>query len=361
MMNPALRFLPHVLWKRRPIHLTLFVTGRCNARCQHCFYIRENKITPKENEMSLAEYEKLSKSMGSLIWLAFSGGEIFLRDDLAEISRVFYRNNKPSIMLFPTNGLMPDKTLSIMEQVLADCPESVITAKLSIDALGDLHDRMRGKPGSFDLVLETHQLLKGLLGTYKNFELGVNTLISADNQNRMDEVLDFVRKMDGVRTHTISLVRGDVSAGLKDVDPAIYEKAILRLEDAFRTGTSHTYKFKGAKLKAAQDLIQRRIIHKIMSGQGRQLPCFAGRLNLVVTESADVYPCERFEPDFMLGNLRKAWANEWELNDILTSSHAREIIKGIGDTCFCTHECYIMTNILFNPAYGPSLIREYLS
>ncbi|KKK56572.1 hypothetical protein LCGC14_3063170, partial [marine sediment metagenome] len=296
MMNPALRFLPHVLWKRRPIHLTLFVTGRCNARCRHCFYIRENKITPKENEMSLEEYERLSRGMGSLIWLAFSGGEIFLRDDLVEISRVFYRNNKPSIMLYPTNGLMPDKTLSVMEQVLADCPESVVTVKLSIDGLKDMHDRMRGKSGSFDLVLETHERLKGLLGKYKNFELGVNTLISHDNQDHMDEVVDFVRGMDSVRTHTISLVRGDVSTGLKDVDPALYEAAIKRLEREFRAGTSPLYSFRGAKLKAAQDLIQRRIIHKVMSGKGRQLPCFAGRLNLVVTENADVYPCERFEP-----------------------------------------------------------------
>ncbi len=372
MMNPALRFLPHVLWKRRPIHLTLFVTSRCNARCQHCFYINRDKTPLKENEMSpemspemssemsLNEYEKLSRGMGSLIWLAFSGGEIFLRDDLVEISRVFYENNKPSIMLYPTNGLMPDKTLSVMEQVLGECPESIITVKLSIDALGDKHDQMRGKAGSFELVLETHERLKGLLGKYKNFELGVNTLISNENQQDMDSAIDFVQGMDGVRMHTISLVRGDVENGLKDVDPAIYEAAIKRLEDEFRAGTSPVYSFRGAKLKAAQDLIQRRIIHKIMSGKGRQLPCYAGRLNLVVTENADVYPCEKFEPDFLLGNLRKAWVNEWGLKDILTSSHAKEIIKRIEDTCYCTHECYIMTNILFNPAYGPSLIKEYL-
>ena len=206
MMNPALRFLPHVLWKRRPIHLTLFVTSRCNARCQHCFYIKGDEAPLKENgtspemspEMSIKEYEKLSKGMGSLIWLAFSGGEIFLRDDLVEISRVFYKNNRPSIMLYPTNGLMPEKTLSVMEQVLAECPESIVTVKLSIDALGQKHDQMRGKAGSFDLVLETHERLKGLLDKYKNFELGVNTLVSNINQHDISSVIDFVREMDGL-------------------------------------------------------------------------------------------------------------------------------------------------------------------
>lgn len=360
-MNPALRFLPFVFRKHRPIHLTLFLTKRCNARCQHCFYINQDESPSKSNEMSLEEYEKLSRSMGSLIWLAFSGGEIFLRDDLPEISSAFYRNNKPSIMLYPTNGLLPDKTLSVMEKVLARCPESIITVKLSIDAVGKMHDQMRGKAGAFDLVLETHQRLKGLLGKYRNFELGVNTLISADNQDNMDEVIDFVREMDGIRTHTISLVRGDVSQGLKDVDPALYEAAIKRLEGDFHSGKSPVYSFRGAKLKAAQDLIQRRIIHRVMSGKGRQLPCYAGRLNLVVTEGADIYPCEEFKDSFKMGNLRDAWGDKKGLKDILASGHAKKIIKRIGDTCFCTHECYIMTNILFNPAYGPSLLKEYLS
>jgi len=28
--------------------------------------------------------------------------------------------------------------------------------------------------------------------------------------------------------------------------------------------------------------------------------------------------------------------------------------------CHCTHECYFMTNILFNPRLYPSLMKEYL-
>ena len=46
-------------------------------------------------------------SLGQLLWLAFSGGETFLRDDLVEIADVFYKNNRPAIILLPTNGLLP--------------------------------------------------------------------------------------------------------------------------------------------------------------------------------------------------------------------------------------------------------------
>jgi hypothetical protein len=40
---------------------------------------------------------------------------------------------------------------------------------------------------------------------------------------------------------------------------------------------------------------------------------------------------------------------------------ARGVIASIADgRCHCTHECYFMTNILFNPRLYPSLMKEYL-
>ena len=68
--------------------------------------------------MSLDEIQKISKSLDSLLWLAFSGGEIYLRDDLVEISKVFYRNNRPAIMLYPTNGLLPELIRDRTEEIL---------------------------------------------------------------------------------------------------------------------------------------------------------------------------------------------------------------------------------------------------
>jgi hypothetical protein len=39
--------------------------------------------------------------LGRLLWLAFSGGEIFLLDDLVDIAKTFYGNNTPAIILLP--------------------------------------------------------------------------------------------------------------------------------------------------------------------------------------------------------------------------------------------------------------------
>ena len=81
-MVPWLRHLDSIAWKRRPIHLTFFVTRRCNARCPFCFYLQSTEMAEADAaELSLEEIERISSSLGSLLWLAFSGGEIFLRKD----------------------------------------------------------------------------------------------------------------------------------------------------------------------------------------------------------------------------------------------------------------------------------------
>ncbi len=194
MRYSPFRHLGSVFWKRRPIHFTFFVTKRCNARCAFCFYSFGKKPSSgPPPELSIAEIEKISSSLGDLLWLALSGGEVFLRDDLVEIVRVFYRRNRPAVILLPTNGLLPGVVREMTEAVLAECPKSTVVVKLSLDGPAELHDSMRGVPGAFRKTMETYEGLQGLLGTYRNFELGVNTVFCARNQGQMDRIREVVR------------------------------------------------------------------------------------------------------------------------------------------------------------------------
>lgn len=357
-MHSPLRFVPDIFVKRRPIHLTVFLTRRCNARCPFCFYLADDEDAAS-SELSIEELERLASSMGPLLWLAFSGGEIFLRKDIAEISKTFYEKNSPSIMLFSTNGLMPDLIREKTEKILKACSQSVVAVKLSLDGLGERHDALRGVPGSFNKVLRTYDELKGLLDAYENFELGINTVFCAENQNDMDEIIEFVRSLDRIKTHTVSLVRGRTrEEGYKAVDLNKYLETIEKLEADLKHGNAPIYGFKGAKLKAAQDILQRRIIYRTMKENACQLPCYAGRLNLVVTETGDVYPCETFEESLRMGSLMN---DECDLTKVLESQRARDVISRVGKGCFCSHECYTMTNILFNPRMYPALLKEYLA
>jgi radical SAM protein with 4Fe4S-binding SPASM domain len=346
------------LFRKKIIHLTFFVTRRCNMRCPFCFYLsgQESPGVPAE-ELSLREIERFSRSMGNLLWLAFSGGEIFLREDLTEISRVFYRNNRPAIMLFPTNGMLPELIRERTEQILRECGKSIIAVKLSLDGPRETHDGLRKMKGSFDRTMATYHLLGELAGRYPHFELGINTVFCSENQDSMDEIIDFVRDLKNIKTHTISLVRGDISQErFKNVDHSKYRAAIERLEKNLKNGISPTYRFRGARIKAAQDVLQRRLIHRTALQKRRLIPCYAGRLNMVLTENGDVYPCEILSDTF--GNIRDF---DYDVNKVLRSERARKVVSAImHDQCYCTHECYFMTNILFNPRLYPSLAREYV-
>jgi len=373
-MYSPFRHVDSVFWKQNPIQLTFFLTRRCNLRCPFCFYLSGDRETDarsardkeefnhqlpageKITELSLDEIEKISSSLGKLLWLAFSGGEIFLRNDIVEITKIFYEKNKPAIILFPTNGLLTEVIKERIEEILNHCRKSTIVVKLSLEGLEGLHDSVRGVKGSFQKTMQTYRALRELLDIYPHFDLGINTVFSSSNQDHMDELIEFVNGLEGIRTHTISLIRGTVSdKELKAIDSEQYHRTINRLASNLKRKISRTYNFKGAKLKAAQDILQRRMIYHTLKRKKQLIPCYAGRLNLVLTETGEVYPCESFTMG--MGNVRD---NNYDLSKILKKDKAQKYLRSIqAKDCYCTHECYLMTNILFNPSMYPSLLKEY--
>ena len=331
-------------------------------KCPFCFYL-SNKEGEAENEsnspeLSLDEIEIVSSSMKKLLWLAFSGGEIFLRPDIVEITEIFYKNNKPAIILFSTNGLLTEVIKEKIEAVLNRCKKSIIVVKLSIDGNESLHDSLRGRPGSFRKTIETYEALQGFIEKYPNFELGINTVFCSANQDAMEEIIGLVNMMKNIKTHTVSLIRGDVSDKmLKEIDMKKYLETVIKLEKNLKNKKTQMYSFRGAKIKAAQDILQHRLIYCTILQQKRFIPCYAGKLNLVLRENGEVYPCEILTKSF--GNVREY---DYDIIKVMHSKEAVETVKFIKNHgCYCTHECYFMTNILFNPILYPSLLKEYFS
>ena len=356
-MHSPLRHLPSLIWKHRPIQLTYFVTRRCNARCPYCFYLESEAAAPCGDELSVEELGRVARSLGSLLWLALSGGEIFLRRDLPEVCQTFYEVNRPAIILLPTNGSLPDLIAEGTERIVAQCPESVVAVKLSIDGVGEAHDRLRNTPQSFERTLQTHARLAPLLERYPNLELGVNTVFCAANQDAMDSIIDFVASLPGVGTHTVSLVRGDLrQPDYKAVDLDKYASTAARLAERMQRESSARYRFRGARLKAAQDVLQRQLIRRTVQTGQRQIPCYAGRANLVLGETGEIYPCETLTQSW--GNVRE---HGYDIGSVLRASPARRGSEAIGaGACHCSHECYFMTNIMLNPRLYPALAREWL-
>ncbi|HVO85480.1 MAG TPA: radical SAM protein, partial [Syntrophobacteria bacterium] len=144
--------------KPLPMSLTVSITSACNSRCKTC-RIYETRYA----QMTVAEYEHVFRSLGRApVWVTLSGGEPFLREDLPEICAALYSHCRPAVINIPTNGILCDKIASTVRTISTSCPGAKIIVNLSLDAIGDMHDEIRGVRGNFDKALKTYRSLKGL-------------------------------------------------------------------------------------------------------------------------------------------------------------------------------------------------------
>jgi MoaA/NifB/PqqE/SkfB family radical SAM enzyme len=356
-MLGALRHLPALLLTSRPAHLTFFVTRACNARCPFCFYAPERDDAGGAPELSLDEIRRVARSMGPLLWVLFSGGEPFLRRDLAEIAGAFHDANGAGFLTCPTNGLLPETIAERTEEMLERCPRSVVVVKLSLDGVGPAHDALRGTPGGFEKLMRTHARLAAVARRHPRLELGVNTLFCSRNQRQMDEIVDLVLGLEEIRSHTLTMVRAPQSpTGWGDVDLDRYRETTARLEEAWGPRPDRRHRFAGSALKAAQDRVQHRLVHDTLLLRRRLVPCSAGRRSLVLSERGELHACEGRRPE-SLGNVRAAGL---DVGAVLRSPRALRVLDEIDSSrCHCSHECNRLVDLILNPTMHPRLIREW--
>src|SRR5919202_7014856 len=101
--------------ERRLGTVIFFVTSRCNAKCETCFYHEELN---RPGDMTFDEIARVSATMPAITDLWLSGGEPTLRHDASEIIRLFVENNGVRRVVVPTNGLLKGRTFEIVERAL---------------------------------------------------------------------------------------------------------------------------------------------------------------------------------------------------------------------------------------------------
>jgi len=323
------------------------VTFRCNSRCRTCFNWK-NTDSVKKDELSLAEIEKISKSMPKFLWFLASGGEPFLRDDLPEICEIFYRNNNVRHFSIPTNSLLPEVIKNNLEKILQKCPKASVNLVLSLDGIGKKHDEARGVKGNFEKFLKTFSLVRPLRENHKNLSVKVHTVITNKNYRDLDEIISYVKKL-GPDIHTFDFVRGDVRNKEVTLPPAQELKRIVeKIKSVYREYAG----FKGMgihsglaqKFSKSVMLYYNDLFLKMLGSRKQAIPCYAGEMNAVIDPYGNVGFCE-LRGTF--GNLRKS---DYDFSKIWNSSAAKKQRAEIkAGKCSCYHPCYQFINIMFNP------------
>lgn len=332
-----------------PIQLFVMVTSRCNLRCKTCFTSSQKSTS---EELSLAEMQKIGSNFNKLMWVIFGGGEPFLREELPEIARAF----NTTALSIPTNGMLTEKIYSDTRKILDTCSLDLFNLCLSIDGIGDVHNNLRQHPDSFANMLRTAELVTPLLDKYDNFGINVNTVISAENQDHIEEIISFVEKNIKVNVHSFELLRGSPrDHSMRLPDPHKLKHIIELIKETYRKRGYYDSLGNATPLARAGKILCHDYIHESLRTNKRVLPCYAGRISGSIDAFGNVYQCELLtEP---IGSLREAG---YDFQKIWLSPTARRKRDVLRDTCFCTHSCIMLTNIVFNPRTYPKLFSTYL-
>jgi len=169
-----------------PSFVTYIATWRCNAKCLMCDIWKKDA----GQELNLRQIEGIFKQLKSLDAVRITGGEPFVRADLAEVVNSIQRINRPKVIHITTNGLLKEKILDSFSKI-----NNIqnIHIKISINAFGKEHDRIMGLDGAFQTALATLEELVRIRDK-QHFFIGVNQTItsqeSREGYDRLKEICD---------------------------------------------------------------------------------------------------------------------------------------------------------------------------
>lgn len=348
MTSKAVQFVQLLRSAKREKRLgtvILFVTSRCNAFCQTCFYHEELN---QPGDLTFAQLEKISQTMPPITDLWLSGGEPTLRKDISDVIDLFVKNNGVSRIIIPTNGLIKSRVFEIVDKALEHNPSLDLYLNIALDGYGETHDRIRGVPGHWTKTLDCIESLYPLKAKYTDrFRLNVNTVVCAENYTEIDMLAEFMWQNYQLDGQYFNIIRGETLVGeqIKQVPPEILPAMYARVAQLTKRYGDRMFAGDDASKRFVKNIAYVGTItthYRTQHANFNQptpwpFPCTAGQTTAVIDYNGDVRACELREKfatlakfDYDFGALWAAQARANELNEI----------DG-GKACWCTHVCFI--------------------
>ncbi len=344
-------------WARRRLRgapvrsLTLSLTYRCNARCEMCYCWKKDTRQEKAKELSLEEIDRLAASpyLRKLVALGLTGGETFLYEHLPEVVEVFHRYRPPRYISLATNGFLPERTMETVRDILKRFPTE-LWVNVSIDALDELHNRIRGVPDCLDKAKETLEGLAGLRERYPHLGVGILFTLQPSNYEQLLPIFRYAREQ-GVQFNLNPINYGE----------EYYERDARAVFEQYREILPEIERqFEALDRDCPEDLFGRefRALFRpyVLSGGKPVIPCFAAVANAFINPYGEVFPCVPARRDFLLGSLR-----EESFDRIWEGERARQVREQIRrGTCKCLITCETSTALRYSIPYQAKRIASGL-
>lgn len=309
--------------------LLYFVTYKCNLQCQFCetwkISSERKELTPQDLTEYLYPYQ--------IDRILFSGGEPFLRQDLVEIIRTMVYRYSPKAICILSNGQLTDVIFEKIKEIKPLLSEVYLCA--SLDGLGETHDKIRGKKGTFQNVINTLEKIPECGG--------ISFTITLDNYNEILKVYEFTKELNinfsariahALKSQHFSMEQlGRIDEQLHKIADDIDKKALVGL-------FQHGIKYADYFFRLAWFL---RSLVEVYKTQKRLTPCMAGINMLALDPYGDIYTCCDYawkdgkygNEDYRIGNI---------IDDVYEKSELKrkEIVEKVQPTrCQrCWTECY---------------------
>jgi len=293
-------------------HLTFEVTALCNSKCDMCHIWANQEDTDvlSTEEIRHAFSDQAFQHLEDII---FTGGELFLRDDVKDLVDIARMHNPDIVMTLSTNGLLFDKIIDTAEY----CYEqgAAVMFGISIDGIGDAHDKRRRIPGNFDII--DQRVIPALKEIAKRpgsrISIGIGHCLDEYGLETIESVRQYCAEHEiGFNTQLIEDFDYYLPAKKRTVQRNNQVEAIDDRKNGFDSENRITKK-DNAKirnrdysnvLKMLSPNVHHHRVIDFLEGNPPQYECSSLRNFMLLRSNGDVAPCLRFA-DVVFGNVRK--------------------------------------------------------
>jgi MoaA/NifB/PqqE/SkfB family radical SAM enzyme len=286
--------------KLHPIRPTVLIyncTWVCDARCTMC---NNWKWGDRKSDMTLAQLEPVMAHpfWGAVENLNISGGEPTTRNDLPEMVELFQRH-LPRLRKIGINttGLTPKRAIPMLTRIVEFCAKNgiLISIRVSLDGIGDVHDQVRSVKRGFDKASQTIEAMQALSKVHDNFQFGIASTIFATNMQDAENILAWARTK-GLDVVFNMLRFTDAMLHNKELEEKI---GFREKEEAFMR-RFFLDRVQEESVLSGQAFMYLHYADMIANGYQRTMPCPFQSQGLLLNPNGDLHYCENSEK---LGNV----------------------------------------------------------